>query len=68
MFLVNGLQRQELPRVENARRQALAAANDLIRAYSMLDIKLNRALLDNIMMLGPPPRGRTRWKPRAAAR
>ena len=38
--------------VENARRQALAAANDLIRVYSMLDIKLNRGLLDNIMLLG----------------
>ena len=37
---------------ENARRQALAAANDLIRVYSMLDIKLNRGLLDNIMLLG----------------
>ena len=30
----------------------LAAANDLIRVYSMLDIKLNRGLLDNIMLLG----------------
>ena len=38
--------------VENARRQALAAANDLMRVYSMLDIKLNRSLLDNIMLLG----------------
>ena len=34
------------------RRQALAVANDLIRVYSMLDIKLNRCLLDNIMLLG----------------
>ena len=38
--------------VENARRQALAAANDLMRVYSMLDVKLNRSLLDNIMLLG----------------
>ena len=35
-----------------ARRQALAAANDLMRVYSMLDVKLNRSLLDNIMLLG----------------
>ena len=27
-------------------------AGDLIRVYSMLDIKLNRGLLDNIMLLG----------------
>ena len=32
--------------------QALAAANDLVRAYNLLDIKLNRTLLDNIMILG----------------
>ena len=38
--------------MENARRQALAAANDLMRVYRMLDIKLNRSLLDNIMLLG----------------
>ena len=37
---------------ENARRQALAIANDLVRAYGMLDVKLNRTLLDNIMLLG----------------
>ena len=43
---------EERCRQENARRQALAAANDLIRVYSMLDIKLNRGLLDNIMLLG----------------
>ena len=33
-------------------KQALAAANDLMRVYSMLDVKLNRSLLDNIMLLG----------------
>ena len=38
--------------MESARRQALAAANDLVRAYNLLDIKLNRTLLDNIMILG----------------
>ncbi len=38
--------------LENARRQALAAANDLVRAYSMLDVKLNKSLIDNIMILG----------------
>ena len=38
--------------VENARRQSLAAANDLVRAYGMLDVKLNKSLIDNIMILG----------------
>ena len=35
-----------------ARRQALAVVNDRVRAYGMLDVKLNRTLLDNIMILG----------------
>ena len=51
VFVVNELTGQAAA-VENARRQALAAANDLMRVYSMLDAKLNRSLLDNIMMLG----------------
>ena len=51
VFVVNDLKGQ-VAAVENARRQALAAANDLMRVYSMLDIKLNRSLLDNIMLLG----------------
>lgn len=51
VFLANGLSTQSAAQ-ENARRQALAAANDLVRAYSMLDIKLNKSLLDNIMILG----------------
>ena len=51
VFVVNDL-RGQAAAVENARRQALATANDLIRVYSMLDIKLNRGLLDNIMLLG----------------
>ncbi len=38
--------------LENARRQSLAVANDLVRAYGMLDVKLNRSLIDNIMILG----------------
>ena len=38
--------------IENARRQALAAVNDLMRAYKMLDLKLNDTLLNNIMILG----------------
>ena len=37
---------------DNARRQALAAVNDLMRAYKMLDLKLNDTLLNNIMILG----------------
>lgn len=51
VFIVNGINSGEAAQ-ENARRQALAAANDLVRAYSMLDIKLNKSLLDNIMILG----------------
>ena len=51
VFVVNDLMGQASA-VENARRQALAAANDLMRVYSMLDVKLNRSLLDNIMLLG----------------
>ena len=51
VFVVNELTGQAAA-VENARRQALAAANDLMRVYSMLDVKLNRSLLDNIMLLG----------------
>ena len=51
VFVVNDLTGQAAA-VENARRQALAAANDLMRVYCMLDVKLNRSLLDNIMLLG----------------
>ena len=51
VFLANGITNPEAA-VESARRQALAAANDLVRAYNLLDIKLNRTLLDNIMILG----------------
>ena len=51
VFVANELNGQAAA-VENARRQALAAANDLMRVYRMLDIKLNRSLLDNIMLLG----------------
>lgn len=51
VFVSNNLASQEAA-VENARRQALAVANDFVRVYSMLDIKLNRTLLDNIMILG----------------
>ena len=47
----NGINGKE-EALENARRQALAAANDLVRAYSMLDVKLNKSLIDNIMILG----------------
>ena len=51
VFVENELNGQAAA-VENARRQALAAANDLMRVYRMLDIKLNRSLLDNVMLLG----------------
>ena len=48
VYLVNGVEAA----LENARRQSLAAANDLVRAYGMLDVKLNKSLIDNIMILG----------------
>ena len=51
VFLANGITNPEAA-VESARRQALAAANDLVRAYGMLDVKLNKSLIDNIMILG----------------
>ena len=51
VFVVNELNGQAAA-IENARRQALAAANDLMRLYGLLDIKLNSSLLDNIMLLG----------------
>ena len=50
VFLANGLSREAAQ--ENARRQAIAAINDLSRVYSLMDFKLNRSLLDNIMILG----------------
>ena len=51
VFVVNELNGQPAA-IENARRQALAAVNDLMRAYKMLDFKLNDTLLNNIMILG----------------
>ena len=50
VFLANGLSREAAQ--ENARRQAIAAINDLSRVYTLMDVKLNRSLLDNIMILG----------------
>ena len=51
VFLKNGITDSEAAH-ENARRQALATARDLVHVYGMLDVKLNRSLLDNIMILG----------------
>lgn len=50
VFLANGLSGEAAK--ENARRQAIAAINDLSRVYTLMDVKLNRTLLDNIMILG----------------
>ena len=50
VFLANGLSREAAQ--ENARRQAIASINDLSRVYTLMDVKLNRNLLDNIMILG----------------
>ena len=51
VFLVNGIE-DPAAALENARRQSLAIANDMVRAYGMLDVKLNKSLIDNIMVLG----------------
>lgn len=51
VYLANNITNRNAA-IENARRQSLAAANDLVRAYGMLDVKLNRSLIDNIMILG----------------
>ena len=50
VFVANGLSQEAAQ--ENARRQAVAAINDLARVYTLMDIKLNRSLLDNIIILG----------------
>ena len=50
VFVANGLSQEAAQ--ENARRQAIAAINDLARVYTLMDIKLNRSLLDNIIILG----------------
>ena len=50
VFLANGLSGEAAH--ENARRQAIASINDLSRVYTLMDVKLNRTLLDNIMILG----------------
>ncbi len=51
VYLVNGVEDPGAA-LESARRQSLAVGNDLVRAYGMLDVKLNKSLIDNIMILG----------------
>ena len=58
VFVVNELKGQSAA-MENARRQALAVANDLIRVYSMLDIKLNRSCL---LYTSPTPRDKRQYR------
>lgn len=50
VFVENGLNQSAA--LENARRQCIAEVENLAHAYNMLDVKLNRSLLDNIMVLG----------------
>lgn len=50
VFLENGL--TQAAAMENARRQCIAEVDNLAHAYNMLDVKLNRSLLDNIMVFG----------------
>lgn len=49
VFLENGL--TQAAALENARRQCSAEVDNLTHAYNMLNVKLNRSLLDNIMVL-----------------
>ncbi len=49
VFVENGL--SQAAALENARRQCIAEVENLAHAYNMLDVKLNRSLLDNIIVL-----------------
>jgi hypothetical protein len=50
VFAENGL--STAAALENARRQCSMEADNLAHAYNILDVKLNRALLDNIFLVG----------------
>jgi len=56
VYLVNGVEDPDAA-LENARRQSLAAANDLVRAYGMLDVKLKKSLIGQYYDPGPAPCG-----------
>jgi hypothetical protein len=50
VFVENGL--NTATALENARRQCSMEADNLAHAYNILDVKLNRSLLDNIFLVG----------------
>jgi hypothetical protein len=50
VFAENGLSMAAA--MENARRQCSMEADNLAHAYNILDVKLNRSLLDNIFLVG----------------
>jgi hypothetical protein len=50
VFAENGL--NTATALENARRQCSMEADNLAHAYNILDVKLNRSLLDNIFLVG----------------
>jgi hypothetical protein len=50
VFSENGL--TAAAAMENARRQSIAEVENLAHAYNILDVKLNRSLLDNILLIG----------------
>jgi hypothetical protein len=50
VFAENGL--STATALENARRQCSMEMDNLAHAYNILDVKLNRALLDNIFLIG----------------
>ena len=52
MFVQNGLSKEQA--VEQARLQCRLAAGEAARCYNLLELRLNRPILDNIIFLGIP--------------
>ncbi len=50
VFIENGLSKKAA--IESAKRQCNLAAVELAKAFSLLNVKMNRTLLDNIVYLG----------------
>jgi len=52
VFVQNGLSKEQA--VEQARLQCRLAAGEVARCYNLLELRLNRPILDNIIFLGIP--------------
>lgn len=52
VFLQNGYSKQQT--IEQVQLQCRLAAGEVARCYNLLDLKLNRPILDNIIFLGIP--------------